>query len=58
MKPCAPRIIVSNWKVSDSSTPDLIASLCSKLSKEELSLGAALRAAKLKTVKQRSHPYY
>ena len=54
----APSLVVSNWKVSDTSTRDLMVSFYTKLLKEKLSPAAALRAAKLEMMRTRPHPYH
>jgi len=54
----APRVVVSNWKVSDTSTRDLMVAFYTKLVKENMSPATALRAAKLEMMKKRPHPYH
>jgi CHAT domain-containing protein len=57
----APRVVVSDWKVSDDSTRDLMVAFYGKMRKDGLPPGAALRAAKLEMRKaggRRAHPYH
>lgn len=57
----APRVVVSDWSVSDESTRNLMVAFYTKMLKGGLSPGAALRAAKIEMLKAggaRAHPYH
>jgi len=57
----APRVVVSDWKVSDKSTRDLMEGFYRGMFEEGLAPGAALRAAKLKELREGgegSHPHH
>jgi CHAT domain-containing protein len=54
-----PRVIVSDWKVSDAGTRSLMVALYRKMIEEKRPPGAALRAAKLESLRAggaRAHP--
>lgn len=53
------RVVVSNWKVQDDSTRDLMVSFYRNLRQENLSPAAALRSAKLAFLRTpRAHPFH
>lgn len=53
-------VVTSLWKVSDTSTPNLMIDFYRRLTSQGLSKAEALRAAKLATLKKNNlrHPYY
>jgi len=52
--------VVTNWKVADEDARALMVSFYTKMIKDGLAPGAALRAAKLERLRSRSgsHPYH
>jgi CHAT domain-containing protein len=54
----APRVVVSDWKVPDKSTRDLMVAFYTHLRTGKLAPAAALRAAKLEIMKEYPHPYH
>ena len=56
----ARRVVVSNWKVNDRSTRELMVSFYRQLIEQGKGHAEALRAAKLQMLKrpETSHPYH
>jgi CHAT domain-containing protein len=53
-----PRVVVSNWRVPDEGTRELMVDFYSRMLQGGLPPGAALRAAKRALSRARAHPYH